>query len=87
MQSKGKFSCQVNQYVRYVHCCLELATLIKMSTNNPCQKSVVLDSSVKPIQQTKLGLVENSRPTDSGYKQKLLNIHYSQDSPLSPIKI
>ena len=40
-------SCQVNQSARYVHSCLQFATLIKTSTNNPCQKSVVIESSAK----------------------------------------
>ena len=48
LQFKGKFSCMVKQSVRYVHRCLEFAILRKMSTNNPSQKSVVLEFSVKP---------------------------------------
>ena len=51
---------QVNQSVRYVHSCQELAILIQMSTNNPSLKS--LESSIKP----KLGLKEDSRTTDMG---------------------
>jgi len=43
-----KFSCRVNQSLRYVHSCHELIFLVKMSINNPSQKSVVLESSVKP---------------------------------------
>ena len=55
---EGNFCGQVvNQSVhRYVHSCLQLVTLIPMSTNMPSQKSVVLESSAKP------GL---SRQTDS----------------------
>ena len=34
-----------------------------MSTNNPCQKSVVLES----VWQPRLGLTEDSRITDAGY--------------------
>ena len=36
------------QVVGYVHSWSELAILIKTSTNNPSQKSVVLESCVKP---------------------------------------
>ena len=52
LHSKGKLSCQFNQSV---HSCLEIAILIRMSTNNPSQKSVW---------QPRLGLTEDSRPTD-----------------------
>ena len=45
---KGKFSYQLNQSLRYVHSCLEAIFPIPMSTNNPSQKSVVLESSAKP---------------------------------------
>ena len=48
LHSKGKFSCQVNQCVRYDHRYLELVILIKTSTNNPNRKSVVLESFAKP---------------------------------------
>ena len=40
--------CQLNQSLRYVHSWLELIILISMSTNNPSQKSVVLESPAKP---------------------------------------
>jgi len=33
---------------RYVHSCLELMILVEMRTINPSQKSVVLESPVKP---------------------------------------
>jgi len=39
---------KVIQCLRYVHSCLELVILNKISINNPRQKSVVLESSVKP---------------------------------------
>ena len=32
---------------QYLHICLDLAVLIKISTINPSQKSVVLESSVQ----------------------------------------
>ena len=34
--------------------------------HNPSQKSVVLESSVKPVRQPRFGLTEDSRTTDSG---------------------
>ena len=37
-----------NQSLGYVHSCLELAILIKISKNNLSLRSVVLESSVKP---------------------------------------
>ena len=37
------FAAQVNQSVRYVHSCLELPIQIKLRTNNPSWKMVVLD--------------------------------------------
>ena len=43
--SNGKFSGQIKQSARLVHSCLVLAILIKISTNNPGHKSVVLESS------------------------------------------
>ena len=46
----------VNQYLMYVHSCLGLSILIRMSTNKPNTKS---------IGQTRLGLIEDSRTTDS----------------------
>ena len=46
--SESHFCGQVNQSVRYVHYCRQLVILIKISTNNPSRKSVVLESSVKP---------------------------------------
>jgi len=39
---------KVNQSLRYVHSWLKPVILIKMSTNNPSWKSLVLESSVKP---------------------------------------
>ena len=39
----AKVKVKVNQYLRNAHCCLE-----PMSTNNPSQRSVVLESSAKP---------------------------------------
>ena len=42
-QSYGTFSGQVNQSVKCVHSCLRLTILIKISTNNPSQKSEVID--------------------------------------------
>ena len=45
---KGKFSGHVNQYVTYIHSCLQLAILIKMSNKNPSGKLVVLESFAKP---------------------------------------
>ena len=47
LHSEDKCPGQVNQSVRYVHSCLWLAILIRMSTNNPSVKSMVLESSVK----------------------------------------
>ena len=52
--SEVDFCGQVNQSVRYVHRCLDLALLIKISANKPSWKSVVFESSVK------LGLTEDS---------------------------
>ena len=40
LHSKGKFSCQLKQSVRYVHSCLELVVLIPTSTNDLSQTSV-----------------------------------------------
>ena len=42
----------VQQSDRHVHSCLELVILIKTSIYNPSQKSVVLESSVKPRQSS-----------------------------------
>jgi len=39
-----KFSCYINQSLRYVPSCLKLIILNEMSNNNPCHKSVVLES-------------------------------------------
>ena len=68
-----------------------MASFLAKSANlldNPSQKSVILNSSVKPIQQTKLGLVKIQDPrTLEGYKQKLFTVHYSQDSPLLKYEI
>ena len=50
LYTKVKFSCHVNPSVSYVDSCLELVILIKMSTNNPSQKSMVFEHSA----QTKL---------------------------------
>ena len=47
LQYKGMLSCQVNQSARYLHRCLELAILMKTSTDNPSQKSMVLESFAK----------------------------------------
>ena len=55
MNSKGNFYGQINQYVRYVHSCPQLAILIKMGKNHPSQKSVVLESSAKPKLRREFG--------------------------------
>ena len=39
---------QINQSIRYVHSCSQPIFLIPMSANNPCQKSVVPETSAKP---------------------------------------
>ena len=41
---------KVGQSVRYVHSCLQCVILMEMSTDNPSQKSVVRESSVKSSQ-------------------------------------
>ena len=55
---KVKF--KISQSLRYTHICLSRVTLIKMGTNNPSHKSVVLESC-----QTKPSLPnwQNSRPS------------------------
>ena len=68
LSSGGDF-CQLNHSVKFVHICLELNNLIKMTINNPSRKSVVLESSAKPRPgQPKLGLADDSRTIDSGCK-------------------
>ena len=67
MSPEGDFGGQFNQFIRHGHSCLKLAVLIKMSTNNPGQRSVVLDSSIK-LSLDRLGLTKDSRATDSGGK-------------------
>ena len=47
ISSEGHFGGQVNQSVRYVHSSVELAILIKMNTNNPTPKSMVLKSCAR----------------------------------------
>ena len=54
LHSKGKFSCQVNQSPTYVHSCLEL-NILKTSTNNHSQKSVVHKYSAKPSLSCQFG--------------------------------
>ena len=46
---------KVIRFVRYCHRCIKLTTLIKMSTNSPSRRSVILESS------SRLGLAEDSR--------------------------
>ena len=48
LHSKGKFFCQRNQSVRYIHSCLEFINPILTSTNNPSRMSVILESCAKP---------------------------------------
>ena len=48
LSSEAQFCDQVNQSVNYVQGYLELVILIKMRTNKPSPKSVVLEYSVKP---------------------------------------
>ena len=45
----GKFSCQVNPSLRYGHSCQWLIILIKMSTINHCQKSMVLEANRQQV--------------------------------------
>ena len=45
MGFEGNLCVQCNQSIRYVHSCLELTMLIKMSTSNPIWKLVVLEYS------------------------------------------
>ena len=48
LHSISKFS-EFNKYIyMFLDVSIELVILIKMSTNNPSQKSVVFESSVKP---------------------------------------
>jgi len=66
---------EVNQTVRLVHRCLQFEILVKTRTNNPSQKSVVVECVVKPAmdcqsrpyKQIRHGMTENTRTTDSGY--------------------
>ena len=50
LHPKGEFSYQVNQSLKYIHRCLdlELAILVKTSTNNSRWKSVVHEYCAKP---------------------------------------
>ena len=57
LHSKGKFSCQVNKSPEDVHKYLELANLSKMSTNNPNQKSVALESVINQALAAKLAIM------------------------------
>ena len=43
LSSEGDLCGQVNQSVRYVHSCPQLTILIKMSTNSPSRKLVVMN--------------------------------------------
>ena len=45
---KDKFSGKINQPAKYNNSCLEIAILLKISTNNPSWKLLVLESFVKP---------------------------------------
>ena len=47
---RASFFAKVNHCFRYVHSCLDLTILIKMSPNNPGWNRVVLESAVKPNQ-------------------------------------
>ena len=44
LSPKGMYWSQINQWIRYVHR-FQLIILMKMSTNNPSQMSVILDYS------------------------------------------
>ena len=59
LSSEGDVYSPINQSVRYVHSCPQLANLIKMSTNNPSQKSVL------EFFTTRLGLAEDLRTTEA----------------------
>ena len=54
LSSEGDFCDKVTHSLRYVHSCIELPIVIKTSRNNPSQKSVVLESSAKPVRQPRL---------------------------------
>ena len=90
--SEGDFCGQVNQPARYVHSCLQPATLIKMSTNNHSRMSVVLESSVKPRQFSSPGLVwqkfqEPLIQSARGYTTEpgIIVLHMSGYKPLTKI--
>ena len=73
------------QSLRYAQSCLSLTTLIKMSTNNPSQKSVVLESSVNPSHACQFGMLgyawlgfwqKNQEPLT--YWLGVVGIHFNQ---------
>jgi len=49
--SDVKFSCQENQFITYVHNCLEFVILIKMTANNP--------EEIPQIKQTRIQIYAN----------------------------